>query len=234
MSLIEVFKSGGPVMWPLLICSLVALAIVLERLWSLRLSRILNPTVVERMSGLTEGGRIDRALSVCRENPGIFTNIVAPGLELAAKGEEERIAREAIEDAGRHQTVRLHRYLGTLGTIVGISPLLGLLGTVTGMIDVFKTIAEAGAGQAAQLSSGISQALITTATGLLIAIPALVAYNYLNEKAESIVADLERDSLRVLRGFFRGVDGTEGAAREGAATAAAGASASGAGAPAGS
>lgn len=204
MFLIEVFRSGGPVMWPLLICSLIAVAIVLERAFTLRASRILDPAIVERLSGLAEGGRADRALQFSRENPGLFSNIVGPGLELAAVGERESVAKEAVEDAGRHQTVRLHRYLGTLGTIVGISPLLGLLGTVTGMINVFKTIAETGGGQAAQLSSGISQALITTATGLLIAIPALVAYNYFNEKAQSIVSDLERDSLRVLRGYFRG------------------------------
>jgi biopolymer transport protein ExbB len=206
MSVIPIFKAGGPVMWPLLACSLVALAIIVERLINLRATRILRPAVVERVTGLAEGGRADRALAVCRENPGIFTNIVGAGLELAAKGEDAQRAKEAIEDAGRHETVRLNRYLGTLNTIVGISPLLGLLGTVTGMIDVFNTIARAGAGQAAQLSSGISQALITTATGLLIAIPALVTYNFFMEKAELMVTDLERASLRVLRGFYQPVD----------------------------
>ena len=86
---------------------------------------------------------------------------------------------------------------------MGISPLLGLLGTVTGMIQVFDTIAQTGVGGAAALSSGISEALITTATGLLIAIPALVAYNYFHEKAEFIMTDLERESLRVLRGLYQ-------------------------------
>ena len=205
MSFIELFKAGGPAMWPLAICSLIALTITIERLFVLRQSRILQPTIVERMTGLAEGGRVDRALELCREQPGIFTNIVAPGLERATAGDGESVAKEAVEDAGRHETGRLNRYLGTLGTIVGISPLLGLLGTVLGMIEVFKTIAEAGGSQAEQLSAGISQALVSTATGLLIAIPALVAYNYLTEKSESIVNALERDSLRVLRGFFRGV-----------------------------
>ena len=99
--------------------------------------------------------------------------------------------------------IRLSRSLSLIRTLVALCPMLGLLGTVTGMIDVFKTIAEAGAGQAQQLSSGISQALITTATGLLIAIPALVAHNYFQGKAESITVDLERDSLRVLRALYR-------------------------------
>jgi biopolymer transport protein ExbB len=200
MSMVDIFNAGGPVMWPLLICSLIALAIIIERLINLRYSRVLNPGIVERVTGLTEGGRPDRAIDVCRQSPGIYTNIVLAGLEIAGSGETR--AKEAVEDAGRHETARLNRYLGTLGTIAGISPLLGLLGTVLGMIDVFHTIAESGAGQAAQLSSGISQALITTATGLLIAIPALVAHNFFREKAEAIVTDLERESLRALRGLY--------------------------------
>jgi len=209
MSLIEIFRAGGPVMWPLAICSLVSLAIIIERLINLRVSRILNPAIVERVTGLAEGGRIDRAIGACREHPGIYTNIVMAGLEVATRGEGEQLSKEAVEDAGRHETARINRYLGTLGTIVGISPLLGLFGTVTGMIDVFQTIAEAGAGQAAQLSGGISQALITTATGLLIAIPSLVAHNFFHEKAQVIVTDLERASLRVLRGLYQAPESAE-------------------------
>lgn len=207
MSLIEIFRAGGPAMWPLGVCSLVALAIIIERSIALRTVRILNPSVVERITGLAEGGRIDRALNVCNDQPGIFTNILHAGLEVALRGDGEQAAKVAIEDAGRHETTRLNRYLGSLGTIVGISPLLGLLGTVTGMIEVFKTIAESGAGQAAALSSGISQALISTATGLMIAIPALVAYNFLNEKVDRIITELERESLRTLRGYYRTPEG---------------------------
>jgi biopolymer transport protein ExbB len=129
------------------------------------------------------------------------------GLEVAAQGERESVSKEAVEDAGRHETARLFRYLGTLATVVGISPLLGLFGTVTGMINVFQTIAQTGCGQAAQLSGGISQALITTATGLLIAIPSLVAHNYFQEKAQVIVTDLERESLRVLRSLYLAPNG---------------------------
>ena len=202
MSLMDAIRAGGPTMWPLAVCSLIALAIIIERAINLRASRILDPTVVERISGLAEGGRVDRAMEACREQPGIFTSIVLAGLSVAARGEGESASKEAIEDAGRHETTRLNRYLGTLGTIVGISPLLGLLGTVLGMIEVFSTIAASGVGEAAKLSGGISQALITTATGLLIAIPSMVAYNYFNEKADFIVTDLERESLRVLRGVF--------------------------------
>ena len=207
--MLEFFHSGGPVMYPLAVCSLVALAIIIERAINLRASRILSPTIVERVTGLAEGGRLDRAAAVCRERPGIYTNIVLAGLEFALRGEREQAAKEAIEDAGRHETARLNRYLGTLGTIVGISPLLGLLGTVLGMIDVFTTIAASGAGEAAQLSGGISQALISTATGLLIAIPSLVAHNFFHEKAQVLITDLERESLRVLRGLFLAPDAAE-------------------------
>ena len=203
MSLIEIFRVGGPVMWPLLACSLIALAIIVERAIHLRKSRILDPVVVERVHGLAEGGRVERAIEVCRDQPGIFAQIVMAGLEQAAAGAPEAEAKEAVEDAGRHESARLNRYLGALGTVVGISPLLGLLGTVLGMIDVFQTIASAGAGQAAQLSSGISQALITTATGLLIAIPSLVGYNFFREKADVIVVELERQTLRILRGVYQ-------------------------------
>ena len=200
MTLIDVFDAGGSVMWPLLICSLIAIAIIIERLINLRFSRVLNPGIVERVTALAEGGSVSKATEVCRQNPGIYTNIVLAGLEIADRG--ELAVKESVEGAGRHETARLNRYLGTLGTIAGITPLLGLLGTVLGMIEVFNTIAETGAGQAAQLSSGISKALITTATGLLIAIPALVAHNFFREKAEAIVADLERESLRVMRGLY--------------------------------
>ena len=131
----------------------------------------------------------------------IRDSIVTAGLQQAPKGEP--FAREAVEDAGRHETTRLTRYLPTLGTVAAVSPLLGLLGTVTGMIAVFKTIANSGIGQAAELSNGISQALITTATGLLIAIPALVAYNYYTERAERIIQRLEGASLRVMRSLFQ-------------------------------
>lgn len=204
MSPFEIFRAGGVVMYPLALCSLVALAIVVERAFNLRASRILRRGVVERITGLAETGRLDRAIEVCREQPGIFTQIVLPGLELGRRGEPESVAKEAIVDAGRHESVRLNRYLGALGTVVGIAPLLGLLGTVVGMIEVFDVIAEGGGGQAAELSGGISTALITTAAGLLIAIPALVAYNYFYEKAQFLVTDLERESYRVLRALYQG------------------------------
>jgi len=200
MSLVEIIKAGGYLMYPLLAAYLLVFAIIIERALNLRSSRVLNQSIVDRVTDLVEAGRPGRAIDACRENPCLFTNIVVAGLEEASKGEVR--AKEAIEDSGRHETVKLKRYLNALGTVAAVAPLIGLLGTVTGMILVFQTIAESSGGQAAALSTGIFQALITTATGLTVAIPALIAHNFFQERVESIVTGLERASLRALRGLF--------------------------------
>ena len=200
MSFIEIFQAGGFLMYPLGAAYLLTAAFIIERALNLRESRILNQNLVNRVTDLVEAGRPERAIQACRNNPSIFTNIVVAGLEIAGKGELR--AKEAIEDAGRHETVKLKRYLNALGTIAAVAPLVGLLGTVTGMILVFRTIAESGGGQAAALSTGIFQALITTATGLSVAIPALIAHNFFQEKVEGIVTELERVSLRALHGLY--------------------------------
>ncbi len=200
MSFIEIFQAGGFLMYPLALAYLLTAALIIERAMNLRESRILNQSLVDRVTDLVEAGRPERAIQACRDSPSIFTNIVVAGLEMSSKGEMR--AKEAIEDAGRHETVKLKRYLNALGTIAAVAPLVGLLGTVTGMILVFRTIAETGGGQAAALSTGIFQALITTATGLLVAIPALIAHNFFQEKVEGIVTELERVSLRTLYGLY--------------------------------
>jgi len=200
MSFVEIFQAGGFLMYPLALAYLLTAALIIERALNLRESRILNQNTVERVTDLVEAGRPERAIQACRDNPSIFTNIVVAGLEIAGKGEMR--AKEAIEDAGRHETVKLKRYLNALGTIAAVAPLVGLLGTVTGMILVFRTIADTGGGQAAALSTGIFQALITTATGLSVAIPALIAHNFFQEKVEGIVTELERVSLRALYGLY--------------------------------
>jgi len=200
MSPIEIFKAGGYLMYPLTLTSLITLAIIIERLVNLRESRVLNREFVGAVNGLIERGSTGSALQMCRENPGVYSNIVGAGLEIASHGEVR--AKEAVEDAGRHETASLKRYLSALGTIAAVSPLIGLLGTVIGMIVVFRTIAESGGGQAAALSTGIFQALITTATGLLIAIPALIAHNFFQQRAETIIGGLERASLRALHHLY--------------------------------
>jgi len=200
MSFVEIFQAGGFLMYPLAVAYLLTAAVIVERALNLRESRVLNRQIVNRVTDLVEAGRPERAIEACRDHPSIFTNIVVAGLEIAGKGEMR--AKEAIEDAGRHETVKLKRYLNALGTVAAVAPLVGLLGTVTGMILVFRTIADTGGGQAAALSTGIFQALITTATGLSVAIPALIAHNVFQEKVEGIITELERVSLRALHGLY--------------------------------
>jgi len=195
--MIEVLKSGGPVMIPLGICSILALAVIVERFWNLRDDKILPPQEVEHLRGLIDAGEFIRAEGYARARPGPLNNILCPALE--NRDEDREYLREVVRDAGRQEIPPLERYLGTLGTIASISPLLGLLGTVLGMIQVFAVVAQQGVGQADALAGGISQAMITTATGLVIAIPSLIAYNYFVGKAEGIILDIEAEVLRMIK-----------------------------------
>lgn len=189
MILIDLFRQGGWVMWPLLACSLLSLAIIIERLINLRPGRFLPPVLTTRLETLVESRAFARALAQCRERPGVFPNLVRTALEACPFGRDA--LKDAIDSAARREIPRVGRYLGTLSTIAGVSPLLGLLGTVLGMIEVFKVVARQGLGQASSLSSGIAVALMTTAFGLIIAIPSLVMYNALSQRAENIVLDIE-------------------------------------------
>ena len=201
MRLVQLFLAGGWVMWPLLGCSLLAAGIIIERLVNLRSARYLPPALTTRIETLVEAHAFSRALQACREQPGVYTNLVRTALEAGPSGRDA--VREAIDAAGRREIPRVGRYLGALSTIVGVSPLLGLLGTVLGMVQVFGVVAEQGARQASSLSGGIAVALLTTAFGLLIAIPSLVMYNVLNQRAEGIVLDIESRVLLLALRLFR-------------------------------
>lgn len=195
--MIEFLRAGGPVMVPLLGCSVLALAIIVERLINLRESKTLPVEEVDHLRTLVEGGLLDQASEYCGKKPGPLNNIILVALENRSEGQEA--IRQVVSDQGRQEVPRLERYLGVLGTIVSVSPLLGLLGTVTGMIQVFQVVASQGAGQATALASGISEALITTATGLTIAIPALAFYNYFTGKAAALVLEMERLALQFIK-----------------------------------
>lgn len=184
-------------MIPLGLCSVLALAVIVERVWNLREGKVLPETEVEHLRGLIDRGQFERAQEYAAGRPGPFNNILLPALE--ARRESREHIREVVRDAGRQEIPGLERYLGVLGTIASISPLLGLLGTVLGMIQVFAVISQQGVGQADALAGGISQAMITTATGLAIAIPALAMYNYLVGKAEGLVLELERLVLEMIK-----------------------------------
>jgi biopolymer transport protein ExbB len=193
---VEILINGGPVMIPLGILSLVALAIIIERLWVLRRSNFLQSSTVQTLSGLLAGDKFQGAVDFCRRHPGPFTDLVIALVENRHAPYEE--LKEILEDTGRLQLMGLQRGLPALATIVAGAPLLGLLGTVIGMIKIFSVVATAGSGITEQLSSGISQALITTATGLVIAIPALFTHSYLEARAVMILSDIEAQILDFL------------------------------------
>ena len=184
--MIEVLRSGGPVMIPLAACSVLALAVIVEKLWNLREQKVLPAGEVEHLRSLIDDGRFERAAEYARSRPGPLH-------------EPREFIREVVRDAGRQEVPALERYLGVLGTVASVSPLLGLLGTVLGMIQVFAVISQQGIGQADALAGGISQAMITTATGLAIAIPSLVAYNYFVGKAEALLLEIERQVLEMIK-----------------------------------
>lgn len=194
--MVDILISGGPVMIPLGLLSMVALAIIIERLWVLRRANFLQAGTVQSLSGLLASGKFRGAVDYCRRHPGPFTDLVTALVENRNAPYEE--LKEILEDTGRLQLMGLQRGLPALATIVAGAPLLGLLGTVIGMIKIFAVVATAGSGITEQLSAGISQALITTASGLVIAIPALFTHSYLESRAVMILSDIEAQILDFL------------------------------------
>lgn len=204
------FLRGGPVMYPLAVVSVVAVAIILERLWALRRRQYLNPSELAVLSELFAAGEFLRAGNFCRQHPGPFTSIVVTMVNNRNAPYDE--LRELLEDTGRHQLRHLQRGLTALGTLVAAAPLLGLLGTVLGMIRVFEAIARTGMARGELLSAGIAQALITTAAGLIIAIPTLFVHSYLESRAEQIVHTIEAATIQLLHLVRRpGMESEEGA-----------------------
>ena len=193
----ETLEQGGITMIPLAACSVLALWVILDRAWKLRRSRVVVPEIVHVIDDLRGPADLRRARDVCQRYPGPFSTIVQVALDNHFESRDE--IRERVEDQGRQEVAGLERGLGVLETVAGIAPLLGLLGTVLGMIEVFDIISRQGAGQAQSLSGGIAEALITTATGLFIGIPALVFYNYFAGKAERLVLDIEGHTNRLIQ-----------------------------------
>jgi biopolymer transport protein ExbB len=199
--MLEIFQKGGIMMYPLLLSSIAAVAVFLERLWSLRRKKVLIPEVVSVIEQFQTEKDFDLVKSVCRKFDGPLAQITLTCLENADLPTDE--LRLTIEDEGRQQVRSLRRGMGVLETVAGIAPLLGLLGTVLGMISVFKVIEEMGVGQAKALSGGISEALITTAVGLFIGIPALIAYNYVTSRSDNLILDIEKYTLLLLNKIIR-------------------------------
>jgi len=190
----EIVRAGGLFMWPIILCSIVAVAIVLERLWTLQQRRVVPPDLTRRVWQLVEAGQVnDKVIAALHENSPMG-KLLATGL--ANRHRPREVLMERLEDAGRHVIHDLDRFLNTLGTIAGVSPLLGLLGTVMGIIKAFTAISQGGVGDPKLLSGGISEALVTTAAGLCVAIPALIAYRYLRGRVDDVVVQMEKDVVR--------------------------------------
>ncbi len=205
--MLEIIQAGGWLMAPILLCSLVAAAIFLERLWALRGERILPPQLIARVRQWHEQGKVDRQRLQQLRADSPLGRVLAAGL--ANRHLDRQAVKEGIEDAGRHEVHELERYLNALATIAAITPLLGLLGTVVGMIEVFTAIRAAGVGDAPALAGGISEALITTASGLVVAIPSLIAYRYLRGRVNELVVGMEQQAMALLETLYGRGEGAE-------------------------
>lgn len=194
---LEFFGKGGFVMYPLLLCSIAGLAIVIEKFITLRRKKVIIPEIVSVIDNIKDAGDVGLALSICEKHNGPFANTIRVGLENRDLPKEE--IKETLNDQGRQEVHQLERGLVILETIAAIAPLLGLLGTVIGILKVFNVISVMGVGQANALSGGISEALITTIVGLSIGIPAVVAYNYFTNKADRLVLQIEKHSSVLLK-----------------------------------
>ncbi len=192
----ELIKAGGWLMLPIIASSVIAMAITVERLWMLRLRRVLPRHLVPQVWNWVRNHQIDGAKLAALRMGSPLGRILAAGL--VNLQHDRSVMKEAIEDAGRHVVLELERYLNTLGTIAAITPLLGLLGTVVGMIDVFTAIVTEGTGNPAALADGISKALITTAAGLSVAIPSLVVYRYFRGKVDMLVVRMEQEATKMV------------------------------------
>ncbi len=188
-------------MIPLGVCSVLAVAVILERSFSLRTRRVIRLDVLQRVKDLLVDNKIGEAMTVCRRQPSVMGRILLSAIMNHDRDREE--LKTIVEDAGRQEVPTLDRYLGVLGTISAVAPLLGLTGTVFGMIRTFAVISEKGIAHPSQLAGGISEALITTATGLVIAIPALIFFNYFTSKADRMVLEIEKHSFRLVDALKR-------------------------------
>ncbi len=193
--MIDLIIKGGIIIYPIILCSIIALAIFIERLLVLRKNIVIPDGLVNEVEDRLKKKDIPGALKICEQSDSSIAKIFYAGLKNSSKG--MWLVKEAIEERGGRESVILEKYVGILSTIATLSPLLGLLGTVSGMIKTFKVMSE-GAGNPSLLAGGIAEALITTAAGLCVAIPVLVGYRILKDKAESLIFEMEESSIKII------------------------------------
>lgn len=182
-------------MWPIILCSIIAAAIILERLWTLQDKRVLPPDLTRKVAQLIDANQINERVVQALEQNSPLGKILAAGL--VHRHRPRAVVMERLQDTGRHVIFELERFLNTLGTIAGVAPLLGLLGTVAGIIRSFDAIVAGGMGDPRALAGGIAEALICTAAGLGVAIPSLIAFRYLRGRVDRIVVAMEKDAIRL-------------------------------------
>ncbi len=193
---LEILIAGGWAMVPILLCSAVALAIILERFWSLRRANVVPPDLGTQVRSWARTRKLDpEHIEALRTNSPLG-ELLAAALSVRMRSRE--IIKERIEDTGRHVVHRLERFLNTLGTIALISPLLGLLGTVFGLIEMFFAVMVSGVGDPLKMAGGIGQALVCTASGLCVAIPAYFFHRYFRGRVSDYVVDMEQQTILLL------------------------------------
>jgi len=193
---LELVRAGGWPMIPLLLLSVMALAIIVERFWSLRRKVVLPPNLGAEVRAWAGRGRLDPAHIYSLRNNTPLGALLAAVLDVRHRSREE--IRERTEDVGRHLVHKMERFLNTLGTIAAAGPLLGLFGTVVGMIQMFLGILDHGIGDVNQLAGGIGKALVCTAAGMIVAIPALAFHRYFRGRIAAYIVDMEHEAIQLM------------------------------------
>ena len=192
----ELIQKGGFFVYPIILCSIVGLAIFLQKMWVLQSKNIIPEVFLEQLYRFLSQGKLGEAEVYARANNSSISRVALAALENSDKPKEE--LREEIEEAGRKETLELMRYAEGLGTISNVSTLLGLLGTISGMIKIFRVIADKPIVNPPELAGGISEALYTTAFGLLVAIPAFIAYKYVVGRADELISLMEEEGRKIM------------------------------------
>lgn len=200
MGLWQIFLAGGPVMWPILLCSIFALAIILEKFWHMHKIKIDTQQFLSGVLDKMKRHQVKEALELCEKIKSPISHILRAGILKYDRPRSQ--IKEAIEDASLYEIPRLERNLSMLATIAHISPLLGLLGTVTGMVRCFQTIQAKATSfhpvSPGDLAGGIWEALLTTVAGLIVAIPTFIAYNYLVSRINNFILEMEKASTELV------------------------------------
>ena len=199
--MVEIVQAGGWMMAPIILCAIIATGIIIERYWTLQQQRVIPKDLTSQVWAWVKNDELTLQHLQSLHHGSPLGQILAAGL--ANRDRDRAAMKESIEDTGRHVVHELERYIDTLGTIAAITPLLGLLGTVVGMVKVFTAITAAGVGNPAILAGGISEALITTAAGLTVAIPSLIGFRYVRNRVDALVVQMEKEALKLIEAIGR-------------------------------